>query len=157
MTMLSMPYHAGFVVADIGVAIQDLQERLGYTFNRPIRARAEDVEDRVSDTRGPLDLWMAYTRDSPFRLEVIESTGKGIYGDNYLGLHHLGVWEPNPAGRLSALEEAGDPVDAVFREADGTVSIIYARSASVPGARIEYVGAAQRPALERWFDSGDLA
>lgn len=155
--MLSMPYHAGFIVADIEVGIRDLQERLGYTFNEPIRARAEDMEDRVGGTRGPIDLWIAYTRDSPFRLEVIQSTGDGVYGDDHLGLHHLGVWEPDPEARLRALEKAGDPVDAVFREADGSVSIVYARSASLPGARIEYVGDAQRPALEYWFDTGSFA
>lgn len=155
--MLQMPYHAGFIVADIREGIRDLEERLGYRFNEPTQVKAQDMEDRVSGSRGPMDLWIAYTIDSPFRLEVIESTGVGIYGKDFLGLHHLGIWEPDPTGRLRALEEAGDPVDAVFREEDGSVSIIYARSASVPGARVEYVADAQRTSFEHWFDTGSFA
>ncbi|TAP39161.1 hypothetical protein EYS21_22590 [Arthrobacter sp. S39] len=81
----------------------------------------------------------------------------GIYGEKFLGLHHLGIWEPDPTARLRALEEAGDPVDAVFREADGSVSIIYARSSSMLGARIEYVADSQRISFERWFDTGSFA
>ena len=154
--MLQMPYHAGFIVADIHEGIRDLEERLGYRFNDPTLVRAEDMEDRVSGSRGPMDLRIAYTRDSPFRLEVIESTGAGIYGEEFLGLHHLGIWEPDPTARLRALEEAGDPIDAVFREDDGSVSIIYARSASMLGGRIEYVGDARRASLERWFDRGSF-
>lgn len=155
--MLSMPYHAGLIVADIHEGIRDFEERLGYTFNDPVQARAEDMEDRISGTRGPIDLWISYTRESPFRLEVIQSSGDGVYGPKYLGLHHLGIWEPDPEARLHALEQAGDPVDAVFREADGTVSIIYARSSTIPGGRIEYVGDAARPALEHWFATGSFA
>lgn len=155
--MLQMPYHAGFIVADIHEGIRDLEERLGYQFNEPTQVRAQDMEDRISGFRGPVDLHIAYTRDSPFRLEVIESTGAGIYGEKFLGLHHLGIWEPDPTARLRALEKAGDPVDAVFREEDGSVSIIYARSTSMHGARIEYVVDAQRASFEHWFDTGTFA
>lgn len=157
MTMLSMPYHAGFVVADVREGIRDFEERLGYTFNEPISARAEDMEDRISGTRGPIDLWISYTRESPFRLEVIQTSGEGVYGPKYLGLHHLGIWEPDPEARLHALKKAGDPVDAIFRDADGSVSIIYARSATIPGCRIEYVGDGARPVLEHWFETGSFA
>lgn len=83
--MLSMPYHAGLIVADIHEGIRDFEERLGYTFNDPVQARAEDMEDRISGTRGPIDLWISYTRESPFRLEVIQSSGDGVYGPKYLG------------------------------------------------------------------------
>jgi len=156
MTVL-VPYHAGFVVPEIAAAIGDLEARLGCTFNEPTRLTVHEVQDRLGGTTGPLDLVVAYTRDRPFRLEVIESQGAGIYSAARQGLHHLGVWEPDPAGRLARLEHADDHVDAVLRQRDGTISVIYARSAATPGQRIEYVAEAQRDRLERWFDTGVLS
>ncbi|NKQ54267.1 VOC family protein [Amycolatopsis sp. K13G38] len=152
-----MPYHAGLVVPDMRAAIRDLESRLGHTFNEPTRLTVHEVEDRLGGTTGPLEMLVAYTRDRPFRMEVIECQGRGIYSPAQAGLHHLGVWEPDPVARLKWLETAGDPVDAVFRQPDGTISVIYARSAAVPAHRIEYVNEAQRERLERWFDTGVLS
>lgn len=154
---LFMPYHAGLVVPDVPAAIRDLEARLGYTFNQPTRLAVHEAEDRLAGVTGPLDMTVAYTRDRPFRLELIECQGSGIYAAANQGLHHLGVWEPDPAGRLRQLEQAGDPVDAVFRQRDGAISVIYARSSATPGQRIEYVNEAQRERLERWFDTGVLS
>lgn len=152
--MSQMPYHAGFIVANLEEGIRELEVRYGCTFNKPSEVTAPDYEDRVSGERGPLDLRIAYTKDSPFRLEVIERTGNGVYSEKFLGLHHLGVWEPDPAGRLLALEAAGDDIDSVVRDEEGSVTVIYARPATMRGARIEYVNEAQREAFERWFDTG---
>lgn len=156
MTLL-VPYHAGIVVPDVQAAIADLEARLGCTFNEPTRLTVHEAEDRLGGVTGPLDMVVAYSRDRPFRFEVIECQGGGIYSTANQGLHHLGVWEPDPVARLRRLEEAGDPVDAVFRQKDGSISVIYARSAASPGQRIEYVNEAQRERLERWFDTGVLS
>lgn len=152
-----VPYHAGLVVPDVRAAISDLEGRLGCTFNEPTRLTVHEAEDRVSGVTGPLVMVVAYTRDRPFRFELIERQGEGIYAEANEGLHHLGVWEPDPSRRLRQLEETGDPVDAVFRQNDGSISVIYARSAASPGCRIEYVNQAQRERLERWFDTGVLS
>lgn len=154
---LFMPYHAGLVVPDLRAAVADLEARLGYTFNEPTRLTVHEVEDRLGGVTGPLDMLVTYSRESPFRLEVIEGQGNGVYGPLWQGLHHLGVWEPDPEGRLRQLERAGDPVDAVFRQQDGSISVIYARSSVIPAARVEYVNSAQRERLERWFDTGVLS
>lgn len=152
-----MPYHAGIVVPDLRVAVDDLAARLGYTFNKPTQLSVYEVEDRLSGVTGPLDMVVTYSRDSPFRLEVIECQGDGVFATANQGVHHLGAWEPDPVGRLQRLEQAGDPVDAVFRQQDGSISVIYARSATVPTTRIEYVNEGLRERLERWFDTGVLS
>lgn len=154
---LLMPYHAGFVVPDLEEAVADLQAKLGFTFNPPTRLTVHEVEDRISGTKGPLEMYVTYTRESPYRLEVIECQGDGIYALAHQGLHHLGVWESDPEARLDRLEAAGDPVDAVFRQKDGSISVIYARSAAMQSTRLEYVNVAQKERLERWFDTGVLS
>jgi catechol 2,3-dioxygenase-like lactoylglutathione lyase family enzyme len=154
---LFMPYHAGIVVPDLPAAVTDLEARLGYTFNAPTEVKVHEVEDRTAGVTGPLEMRVTYSRESPFRLELIECTGSGVYAQASRGLHHLGVWEPDPQARLRALEAAGDPVDAVFRQRDGAISVIYARIAAVPDTRVEYVNSAQQERLERWFDTGVLA
>ncbi len=152
-----MPYHAGLVVPDLKTSVKDLEARLGYTFNEPTLVSVHELEDRISGVTGPVDMNVTYSRQGPFRLELIESQGEGIYSASHQELHHLGVWEQDTAARLAQLEEAGDPVDAVLRQKDGSVSVIYARSAAMPTTRIEYVSEAQRARLERWFNSGVLS
>jgi catechol 2,3-dioxygenase-like lactoylglutathione lyase family enzyme len=153
-----IPYHAGILVPDIHKAIEAFGASLGYTFNEPMPVRP-NVEDRISGTTGPVEILVSYTRESPFRLELIEQSGEGIFGSRHgEGLHHLGIWEPDVEGRLAELEAAGHPIDAVIRSDDGSISVFYA--APLPGqggTRIEYVGEHQRARLERWFNTGVLA
>jgi catechol 2,3-dioxygenase-like lactoylglutathione lyase family enzyme len=154
---LFQPYHAGFVVPDLEAAVADFEARLGYSFNPPTTLGVHEVEDRVSGRTGPTDMRVTYSRQGPFRLEVIEAHGDGIYAVGGPGIHHLGVWEADVAGRLKQLEADGDPVDAVLRQKDGSISVVYARSTVLPDTRIEYVSEAQRERLERWFDGAPLA
>jgi catechol 2,3-dioxygenase-like lactoylglutathione lyase family enzyme len=154
---LRMPYHAGIVVADLALAVDHLTEKMGYTFNEPTTVPVHEVEDRVSGVTGPLEMLVTYSKDGPFRLEVIQAQGAGIYAEPGQGLHHLGIWEPDPEARLRDLEARGEQVDGVFRQRDGGISVIYASPDTPAGTRIEYVGEAQRERLERWFTTGVLS
>ena len=154
---LFQPYHAGFVVADLDGAVADFEAKLGYTFNPPTTLGVHEVEDRMSGSTGPIEMRVTYSKQGPFRVEVIEAQGQGVYAAGGPGIHHLGVWEPDMPGRLAQLETNGDPVDAVMRQKDGSISVIYARSAALPDTRLEYVSEAQRERLERWFDTGELS
>lgn len=153
---LRMPYHAGIVVPDLAKAVEELTAKLDYTFNTPTPVPVYEIEDRVSGFTGPLEMLVTYTRESPFRLEVIESVGEGVYAVPDTGLHHLGVWEPDPELRLKQFERSGEEIDAIFRQKDGTISVIYTAPKGPAGTRIEYVNESQRHRLERWFDTGVL-
>jgi catechol 2,3-dioxygenase-like lactoylglutathione lyase family enzyme len=153
----NIPYHSGVLVRNLDEAINHFTDSLGYTFNSPTTVRVHELEDRLAGSTGPAEARVTYSRQGPFRLELIEMTGVGIYGaDLGEGLHHLGIWDTDPAARLRALEAEGKSVDAIFRGPDGTVSVFYASPANADGVRIEYVNAAQRERLERWFNGGDL-
>lgn len=153
---LNMPYHAGIVVPDIAAAVAHLSEKMGYVFNEPTCVAVHEVEDRISGMTGPLEMMVTYSKNGPFRLEVIQAHGTGVYATPEQGLHHLGIWEPDPEARLRDLESKGEQVDAVFRQKDGNISVIYASADTPAGTRIEYVGEAQRERLERWFNTGVL-
>jgi hypothetical protein len=117
-----------------------------------------ELEDRVAGTRGPVELKVTYSRTGPLRIELIEFQGSGVYSaDLGEGLHHVGVWEPDPEAKLRELETAGDGVDAIVRGRDGSISVIYASPSEASGVRVEYVNEAHRARLERWFDTGELA
>lgn len=150
-----IPYHAGIVADDIERAIKDLQDRFGYTFNPPVSLPIPVVDDRLAGRTHAVDLVAAYTCEGPFRLEVIQAQGDGVYSVDLTGLHHLGVWEHDPDARLDDLEAAGDPVDAVIRRADGGISAIYCRPRA-SGVRIEYVNDDRRAQLEEWFETGAM-
>ncbi|KOS58180.1 VOC family protein [Rhodococcus rhodochrous] len=152
-----IPYHAGILVRNLDDAIKYFTENLGYTFNPPTTVTVHEVEDRIAGTSAPAEARVTYSRQGPFRLELIEFSGTGIYSSALgEGLHHLGVWESDPESRLRELEAEGRAVDAVFRRPDGGVSVFYAAPEHVGGVRIEYVSAAQRERLEHWFDTGEL-
>jgi catechol 2,3-dioxygenase-like lactoylglutathione lyase family enzyme len=152
-----VPYHMGVIVDDVRAAMAGFSATLGYTFNEPLRAQMHDLDDRIAGTRGPSEVFVTYSRTGPFRVEIIEINGSGVYGSAVAGgVHHIGIWEDDPETRLKELESAGDTVDAVLRGPDGSISIIYARPDSAYGVRVEYVNSAQRERLERWFDTGVL-
>lgn len=154
-----IPYHAGVLVPDMRSAMDRFSADLGCSFTEPVVMRAHELEDRVSGETGPAELLVAYTREGPFRLELIEFTGRGLYAEERgEGLHHLGVWEPDIDARLAALESVGTPIDAVFRGPDERVSVVYAgRCDGAGGTRIEFVSESQRERLEEWFRSGVLS
>ncbi|WP_216892209.1 VOC family protein [Nocardia alni] len=152
--MLSMPYHAGIIVPDIARATQELTRKFGYTFNAPTTIAIPEVEDRVGGYTRAVDLVAAYSCEGPFRLEVIASQGEGVYSARLSGLHHLGVWESDPAERLRQLEADGEQVDAIIRRSDGGISAIYARAGHLAGTRVEYVNDDRRQQLEAWFETG---
>jgi len=152
--MLLMPYHAGIIVPDITRAIDDLTDRLGYTFNAPTTIVIPEVEDRVAGSISAVELVATYSCEGPFRLELIQGQGEGVYSPRLSGLHHLGVWESAPEARLRQLEANDEQVDAVIRRADGRISAIYAAAKGLGGTRIEYVNDDRRQQLEEWFETG---
>ncbi|WP_160573718.1 VOC family protein [Actinomadura physcomitrii] len=151
-----IPYHAGILVPDIAAAMGDLSARFGYMFNEPVTMKPYEVDDRINGTTGPIEATVTYTRQGPFRLELIEFSGDGIYSSAHgAGPHHLGVWEPDIDARLAEVEASGAKIDAVFRGSDGAISVFYVSPDTAPGGtRIEYVSERQRARLERWFDTG---
>jgi catechol 2,3-dioxygenase-like lactoylglutathione lyase family enzyme len=157
--MAVIPYHAGVLVSDMRSAMDRLTADLGYSFTTPVLMTPQHVEDRVSGDMGPMELLVAYTREGPFRVELIEFTGNGLYAkEQGEGLHHLGVWEPDIDARLAALESAGTSIDAIFRSPSGRLSVIYAgRGAGAGGVRVEYVSESLRARLEEWFRTDVLA
>lgn len=151
------PYHVGILVSDMATGIETMSRRLGVTFWDPVEMRPHELEDRINHTRAPGRVLVTYSKQGPFRYELIEFVGDGLYSPRQgEGLHHLGVWEPEPEQRLAELERDGAAVDAVFRSPDGRVSAIYAAPIVGNGLRVEYVSEAERPRLERWFATGAL-
>lgn len=153
-----IPYHVGILVPDLDAAIAVFTKTLGYTFNDPVRLPIHQLEDRIAGTDTAPVLAVTYSRTGPLRLELIEFQGSGVYSsDRGEGLHHVGVWEPDPESRLRQLEAAGQQVDAIVWGRDGSISVLYAGPSAASGVRVEYVNEAQRPRLERWFETGVLA
>jgi catechol 2,3-dioxygenase-like lactoylglutathione lyase family enzyme len=153
-----VPYHVGVLVPDVPAAMKAFETTLGYRFNEPTRLPLHDLEDRIAGTSGPAELLVTYSRTGPLRIELIESGGTGIFDPGLgEGLHHVGVWEPDPEARLRELEAAGQSIDAVLRGRDGSISVFYASPSASSGVRVEYVNEAQRSRLERWFETGELA
>lgn len=149
----SVPFHAGILVEDIGRVRRHFEEHLGYEFNDPVTLDLGGMDDRVSGRVAPVSIQVTYSRTGPFRLELIETTGDGIYAPALAGLHHLGVWEADMEGTIEKVERNGGTVDAVIRRPDSSISVVYAGDPR-SGTRIEYVNSDRREALERWFDTG---
>lgn len=158
MSDAQVPYHVGIVVPDIQQAAASFAALLGYEFNEPARLPMADLDDRLAGTRGPSEVHVTYSRTGPLRIELIEAAGDGVYAPALAGgVHHVGVWESDPEQRLARLEAEGAVVEAVLRGTDGTISVFYVRPADSADVRVEYVNAAQRERLERWFETSVLS
>lgn len=151
-----IPYHSGIVVNDIEKAMAAFTAEIGYEFNEPTNLTVPRCEDRLAGTESPVELTVTYSRTGPHRIELIAAVGAGVYAAERAGLHHVGVWESEIAGRLERLEaDPSTAVEAVLWRATGEISAIYATNA-VTGTRIEYVNDDRRAQLERWFDTGSF-
>lgn len=150
--------HSGLVVSDIASAAEHLTAMLGCSLDPPTRLTAHEVENSTSAVAGPVALSVTHSSNGPFRLELIEATGDGLYSAARGGLHHLGVWEPDvDRRRRQQLKASGEPIDAILPRPDGSISVTFAGATKASGTRIEYLSEAQRKRLDQWFEAGVFA
>jgi catechol 2,3-dioxygenase-like lactoylglutathione lyase family enzyme len=141
------PFHLGFFVPDIEVAVAWYRENLGLTFVGPVTVRIARFAS--GDMDGPLDVRVAMSREGPFHVELMEQTGSGFYGvDRPGGFNHAAVWVENLEVAIETAERAGLEIEARLFDDAGQMFAVFVRDTGNVGMRIELVPVAARAAFE---------
>jgi hypothetical protein len=143
--------HVGILVEDFDEAIEIFGSRLGITFASPIESRL----DNLQTAEGTLDVSIrcTYSKGSAPYIELMQAQESGIFGPEHLGLHHIGMWEPNCAGRISDLSARGVVLEGVQRTPEDYPVMALLAPQSLAGARFELIPEAAREYMEAWIAS----
>lgn len=147
-------FHVGMLVTDLSAAMDELTASSGVEWT--------SVRDTPMDVWLPergyvtLDLRLAFSRQGPVRLELIQGPpGTPHDPANGTGLHHLGYWVDDPAAETERLLAQGwELVMAAAAPGDGYGRFTYVRSPA--GLLVEPVDIANRERFEAWWAGGEL-
>lgn len=118
-------YHVGVIVKDIREAMSHFGHLLGLTFGEPRSIPLENLEELGAVTQRTITV--VYSNEGPPFLELIEAQEDGLWGiQNGEGLHHVGSYEDDLAGRVGELLAEGHTAAAKIRVGpDNTLIAVY--------------------------------
>lgn len=97
-------YHVGLVVPDVGAAMTQYGEALGFTWSAvgdttlDVLVDGEARQARIAAT---------YSLEGPPYLELVEERSGDVWAAGALGLQHVGLWTDDLEGSVTRLEAAG--------------------------------------------------
>ena len=153
---LSPYFHVGIVVPNLDEAMERFSKVFKVTWTQRGTAHADFWEP--DHGTNPLTLDVAYTREGPPHIELLEATGDGLYGHAHEGgLHHIGGWEPDPAGKTRELEAAGYPPVGTQFNPQREIIVSYFDPKRLYGIMFEICDERRKPAMEEWFAGGPFS
>ncbi len=140
--------HVGFLVEDLDSALVRAEKVLGVSFPEPTVAHAPYFRD--GQRAGELSLRLAWSREGPPHVEMIEAQGDGLYSlRNGVGFHHLGLWENDFDSLARRLEQLSIAEQAVQRDDGGGVIANYTEPTDFHNIRLEFVASSR---IEQTYD-----
>jgi catechol 2,3-dioxygenase-like lactoylglutathione lyase family enzyme len=147
-------FHVGILVPDLDEAVARFAEVLGLTFKDPAVAHVDRFEH--GSTVEALDLRITWSIQGPPYLELLESQdSSSLYGHAHEGLHHIGLWEPDPEALVRRFLTLGLHQEATQYTPDDHILATYSAPAEMYGTRLEFIEASRRPGMEAWLAGGD--
>ncbi|HUJ65988.1 MAG TPA: VOC family protein [Acidimicrobiales bacterium] len=141
-------YHVGILVADIAPAAERFSAILGVTFNPPTTLHGECLVEGEGGPR-PFELTVTYSREGPMHYELIQANEHDIYSISLgEGLHHIGVWCPDPRRELDRLAPLEVHPHVRLLRNDGETAVWYSHAHQSHGVRLEFVDEHDRPGVE---------
>jgi hypothetical protein len=105
-----------------------------------------------------LDLRITWSKEGPPYLELLESQDNdGLYGHHQEGLHHIGLWEPDPGKLMDRLVSIGLVKEAMQHGPDDSIIAAYTGPDELYGTRLEFIDESRRPGMEAWLSGGSWA
>ena len=139
-------YHVGILVADIAEAAERFSAVLGVTFNPPTTVHAEGLDEHGAR---PLELTVTYSQEGPPHYELVQANEHDLFSISLgEGLHHVGLWCPDPDRELERLATLGARPHLRILDNDHETGVWYSHAHEVHGVRFEFVGDKNRPGIE---------
>jgi hypothetical protein len=137
-------YHVGLVVPDVGAAMTQYGEALGFTWSAvgdttlDVLVDGEARQARIAAT---------YSLEGPPYLELVEERSGAVWAAGALGLQHVGLWTDDLEGSVTRLEAAGLPGRVRHLPPEGQPALFSYHDGGL-GLWWELVSTAFRPRLE---------
>lgn len=146
-------FHIGVLVPNLDKAMDRFSDALGLTFMDPAVAHVDAFEQ--ASGMSVLDLRITWSKEGPPYLELLESQDNhGLYGRHLEGLHHVGLWEPDPAKLMERLEGMGLVKEALQWSPEKKIIAAYTAPRELYGTRLEFIEASRKPGMEAWLAGG---
>jgi catechol 2,3-dioxygenase-like lactoylglutathione lyase family enzyme len=143
-------FHVGILVHDIREAMERFSDVLGLEFKEPAIAHVDDFDDTTG--RRVLDLSITWATTGPPFVELLEAQGDtGLYGRDQLGLHHVGLYDPDPEGLIEELVGKGLRREATQWTPDGRIIAVYTAPETLHGTRLEFIDQAREQGMSDWI------
>ncbi len=143
-------FHVGILVPDLEEGMERFAEVLGLAFKTPAVAHVDRFEQksRVEE----LDLRITWSVEGPPYLELLESQDNdGLYGRAQEGMHHIGLWEPDPEALMERLTGLGLRNEGVQYTPDDRILAAYTAPHELYGTRLEFIEEGRRAGMEAWL------
>lgn len=150
---ITAPFHVGFIVADVEVAMAQLSEAAGLTWHPP-QDFALDIH--VGDERVAFGVTFTYSKEGPVQVEVAQGP-KGTHWDidRHGGDSHNGYWTGDLVGDVDRLTQGG--FDLLYSGAgDDPGPQGFAMLQSPSGMRVELIDEVMLPMFETWYRTGSF-
>lgn len=151
---ITSPFHVGYIVSDVEVAMADLSRATGITWHPP-QVFALDIH--IGDERVAFDVTFTYSKQGPIQVEVAQGPAGTFWDvDDYGGPNHNGYWTDNLAGDIDDLVAGG--FEVLFTGAgDEPGPQGFAMLQSPWGMRVELIDEVMLPMFETWYRTGTFA
>lgn len=138
--------HIGILVPNLEQAIGRWTEATGYTFSPIVRYRTDRYADRAESETHHHDARIAFSREGPPRIELMEVTGSGTHGPDQLGVHHFGFQNIDDIeARTASLADTGIGQDGASYDEDGRTLLCFTERSALDGVRLEFVSSLPGP------------
>jgi catechol 2,3-dioxygenase-like lactoylglutathione lyase family enzyme len=143
-------FHVGILVPDIRDAMARFSRVLDLEFKEPAIAHVDDFDDTTG--RRILDLAITWATTGPPFVELLEAQGEdGLYGSKQLGLHHVGLYDPDPPGLIEELVGKGLRREATQWASDGSIIAVYTAPEEMEGTRLEFIDRSREQGMNDWI------
>lgn len=143
-------FHVGILVPDIRAAMARFSDVLGLEFKEPAVAHVDDFDD--STGRRVLDLLITWATTGPPFVELLEAQGEdGLYGSGSLGLHHIGLYDPDCEGLIEELIGKGLRREATQWTPEGRIIAVYTAPGEMHGTRLELIDQDREQGMNDWI------
>ena len=148
---ITAPFHVGYIVADVEVAMAQLSEATGITWHPP-QDFALDIH--IGSDRVGFGVTFTYSKEGPVQLEVAQGPAGTFWDvDEYGGANHNGYWTDDLVGDIDQLTAGG--FEVLYSGAgDQPGPQGFAMLCSPWGMRVELIDEAMRPMFETWYATG---
>lgn len=141
-------FHAALHVPDLEAAIESYGRAMQLDFLPPVTRNYARLQQKEHD--GVFKARISYSRQGPFYIELLESTGPGMWSAPALDrFHHFGIWAEDALQEARKMEASGFEWEATIHAGDGSTPVVFVRRSDV---RVEIIDESRRPALMDWID-----